>query len=395
MTIVIGAGPAGLAAALALKAPALILERNAYAGKKLLLSGNGQCNLSNTASTQDFLQRLAEFRTWLKPAYYQFSNHDLMQLLEDAGCALYRREDGKVFPKSKHSAEIRDTLLRLVERKGHSIIYHCHITKLYKQDSGFILRDATGRDYQATHVILAAGGAAYPDTGSDGSGYSLAAQLGHECISPRPALASVKIKDFAVFSTCAGISMQKLLLKLRKKSYRGDLLFTHQGFSGPLILDNAYRMQPDDSIAVVWDENASFESRCAQHSRRKLSSILHMMGLPQALCKATLQHLGIPDTSGAELTGKDRKSLQQWLQYAEFRVQSLAELDAAMSDYGGVALSEVKASTMQSKLVPGLFLAGETLAYSLPTGGYSIQMAMATGYLAGIKVNDSLVSRGF
>lgn len=383
MNIIIGAGPAGLGAALAMKKPALILERNSFAGKKLLLSGSGQCNVTNAAEAGEFLNRLGEFKSFLKPAFYKFSNLDLMKLLQEAGCPLVTRVDAKVFPLSRHSADIRDTLLKLVLERGHKVLYKSKIISVRATARGFDLQCSSGSNYQAQHLILAAGGAAYPQTGSDGSAYALATSLGHSVLAPRPALASVSIKNFLPFRDCSGLGISGATIKYGKSTFQGDLLFTHQGFSGPLILDNVYRMKIHDRIALVLDPSGCFENILFKNPRKKLSSILTGIGLSRSLSEAILRHLDLPDQAASELRATQRKALGQWLQHAEFEIAAIADLSDAMSDYGGVSLKEVKAGTMQSKLVPGLYLAGESLAYSLPSGGFSIQMAMSTGYLAG------------
>lgn len=383
MTIIIGAGPAGLGAALALNRPALILERNSFAGRKLLLSGSGQCNVTNAAETKLFLHRLGDFRNFLKPAFYAFSNRALRDLLEAGGCPLWTREDGKVFPVSMHSADVRNCLLKLVLAKGHTVEYGVKVTGIKRDKDGFTILTENCRTYPAQRVILAGGGASYPETGSDASAYGLAKALGHTVLDPHPALAPIGISDFGSFSACAGITLKGIQLKLGKKGCYGDLLFTHQGFSGPLILDKSYRIQRGDSISLVFDGTGAFPSLLAGHPRKMLSSVLHMLSLPHSLCSAILIHLKVADRPAADLRAHERKQLQQWLQHAPFQVQSLASLSESMSDFGGVALKEVKASTLESQIVPGLYPVGETLAYSLPTGGFSIQMAFSTGYLAG------------
>lgn len=383
MTIIIGAGPAGLGAALALNRPALILERNSFAGKKLLLSGSGQCNVTNAAEPELFLQRLGDFRNFLKPAFYALSNRALMDLLEAGGCPLWTREDGKVFPVSMHSSDVRNCLLNLVQAKGHTVEYGVKVTSIKRDNDGFSIQSENGRSYLARKLILAGGGASYPETGSDANAYSLARALGHTIVEPHPALAPLRISDFGSFVACAGITLKGIQLKLGKKGCHGDLLFTHQGFSGPVILDNSYRINKGDTVSLVFDASGAFPSLLSRYPKKKLSSVLHMLDLPHSLCAAILKHLGVADRPAADLRAHERKQLQQWLPCAPFRVQSLASLAESMSDYGGVALKEVKASTLESQIVPGLYPVGETLAYSLPTGGFSIQMAFSTGFLAG------------
>lgn len=383
MTIIIGAGPAGLGAALALNRPALILERNSFAGRKLLLSGSGQCNVTNAAEPELFLQRLGDFKNFLKPAFYALSNRALMDLLEAGGCPLLTREDGKAFPVSMHSAEVRNCLLKLVLAKGHTVEYGVKVIGIMHSKDGFSIQSENGNSYPAQKVILAGGGASYPETGSDASAYRLARALGHTVLEPHPALAPLKISDFGCFSTCAGITLKGIQLKQGKQSCHGDLLFTHQGFSGPVILDHSYRINKGDTVSLVFDASGAFPSLLARYPKKKLSSVLHMLDLPHSLCAAILKHLGVADQPAADLRAHERKHLQQWLQCAPFLVRSLASLAESMSDYGGVALKEVKASTLESHIIPGLYPVGETLAYSLPTGGFSIQMALSTGYLAG------------
>ena len=387
MTIIVGAGPAGLAAALGLKEPGMILERNAFAGKKLLISGSGQCNLTNDLSARDFLSRLGEFQNFLKPAYYEFDNRRLMQLLADNGCPLVTRKDGKVFPRSLHSADVRNTLLGLVERSGHSIVYNTRIQRISHGPKGFQLYAGAGGSYTASRLILCCGGAAYPETGSDGGGYNLAKELGHTVLEPRPALSSIRIRSFNHFAACAGISLQNVKLKLGKKCYSGDLLFTHHGFSGPLILDHSYRMQIPETIHFGFADPERFEVLLRANSSKKLSRILHLIALPKSLCGAILKELEIEDVQAGNLSARQRNQIIQWLGNAPFEISAIAGFEQAMSDFGGVKLKEVKASSLESSIIKGLFFAGESLAYSLPTGGFSIQMAFSTGYLAGRSCN--------
>lgn len=379
-----GGGPAALGAALACGPAAQIFERNAFCGKKLLLSGGGQCNFTNALSKEDFLHALGEFRTWLKPAFYAFDNMAFMRLLEENSCPVFVREDGKAFPASLKSADLRDTLVSLAMKKGTKIHYGACVIDISPQTSGFLLK-VGGGTIEAEQVILASGGAAWPSTGSDGFSYRIAQKLGHKVLSPVPALASVRIQDFPPFDKCAGISLAQSVLIIGKDSFHGDLLFTHQGFSGPLILDHSRRMQPGQTIRLVFDSQDRLSGLLQKYPKKQISSILQMMDLPKSLCEAILLRLQIPkDAHAAQFSAAHRKRLRAYITGAEFKIRDIESLNTAMSDFGGIPLNEVSSKSMQSRKTPGVYFAGESLAYSLPTGGFSIQMAMSTGYLAAL-----------
>lgn len=381
--IIIGAGPAGLATAIFASVPALILERNPYAGKKLLLSGKGQCNFTNTLPADDFLKRLGEYKNFLKPAFYHFDNMALIQLLEDNGCATFSRDDLKVFPQSLHSSDVRDTLLKLLHLRGQRIHYDTLVSEIAKEGDCFVLKTADLRQYHCKKLILAGGGTAFATTGSDGNCYHLAAALGHTIVPPRPALTNITIKNYNAFKECAGINLKDAVLRLGKARYRGDLLFTHLGLSGPLILDNSYQMQSGDIIHISFT-HSDLADTALHYPEKKLSSILHLEGLPRAVVKALLCHILVPDKALNQYKQKDLRRISESLNQVPFQIQSLGAEGIAMADYGGIPLKEVKAATLESKLVKGLYFAGEILAYSLPTGGFNIQMAISTGSLAAL-----------
>lgn len=391
MNVIIGGGVAGLAAAIGAEGNALLLERNQYCGKKLLLSGSGKCNVTNAVEKEGFLQRLGEFRNWLKPAFYSFDNEALMDLLEQAGCPIVVREDSKVFPLSMRASDVRDTLLKLATSKGTKILYDTPVQSLEQTGAKITLHLTNKEHILADKVIIACGGSSYPQTGSDGSSYSLANNMGHRVISPVPALASIMIRNFGVFSNCSGMSFSSLRLKFDGKYYTGSILFTHHGFSGPLILDNSYRFTEGKELYLrfVPDASSHLSKTITQNPKKRIGSILHLMNIPSALCEACLIYLDIPlETRSADLSSTQRRGLCNWLENAPFVISEIESLQTSMSDYGGVHLCDVNAKTMQSRINPNVFFVGESLAYSLPTGGFSIQMAFSTGFLAGKSMNS-------
>jgi len=390
MIVIIGAGPAGLAAAIAGGDRAVLLERNPAPGKKLLISGSGTCNFSNSREGELFLKTLGPFRNWLKPAFYNFDNQEFMQLLAANGCPVIVREDGKAFPESLKAGDVLSSLINLAKSRACEIRNNCRILRVNKSGNGFDLYSDKGECLRAERLIIAAGGAAWPGTGSDSSSYQLAQMLGHSILEPRPALASVEIEDYQHFKVCAGISL-RIALTLHKKTLHGDLLFTHTGLSGPLILDNSWKMRPQDIIYLHFCKNPSILSLAEKYPKRRLVSIVQLLGLPQNLASAVLSCLKLPlDLQAAELTASSRKVLEESLRAFPLRISALQNLASAMSDYGGVDLKEVNSKSMESRIVRGLYFAGESLAYSLPSGGFSIQMAFSTGYLAGKSALNSI-----
>lgn len=393
MILIIGGGPAGLAAALALNGKAMLLERNPQCGKKLLLSGKGQCNFTNALPKAEFLKRCGEYANWLKPALYAFDNKALIQLLEDSGCPSFSREDGKVFPMSLKAADVRNALLDKALALGTQFCYDTTVTSMQKDNDSFTVQTDTGEKLTASHLILCSGGAAWPQTGSDGSGYDLAKKLGHTILMPKPALASISLPSPNAFSACAGLGLKDIRLHLGKHNNRGDLLFTHQGLSGPLILDNSHLMNRGQTIhlEILPAANKLLPEMMSKSPKKSILSVLHHCNMAESLGTAILSILDIPPTTiAAELKAAQRHALINWLQRAPFTIAEIESLNTAMSDFGGAVLSEVNAKTMQSRIIPGLFLAGESLAYSLPTGGFSIQMAFSTGWLAGKTILNNI-----
>ena len=388
--LIIGAGPAGLAAAIAYGKGAVILEGNSEAGKKLLLSGSGQCNFTNNLPREDFLRACRKAGPFLKPAIYGYGSDFFIDLLSKAGCASLVREDGKVFPASLKAAQVRDALLKTALGRGAEIIYETRVLEVVKQKRSFLVRTET-QAYQAEKLLLACGGSSWSQTGSQGDGYVFAAALGHKINSVRPALASVETEETNSFSYCAGSTVEQVeavfLTASGKHKDTGDLLFTHRGLSGPLILNNSYLLSAGDVIRIhlLPQAEALVSKALEQNTQRLVLNALRGLPLTEAIMASVLHYLGIyTDTLVTSLSKKQIHKLTGFLQAAEFYVKKVESLETSMSTAGGVLLSEVEAGSMQSRVVNGLFLAGEVLDYALPSGGFNIQAAFSTGWLAGV-----------
>lgn len=450
--IVIGGGPAGLFAAIRLAqalaaesqaraSPSrtggvLLLERKGKPGRKLLLSGSGQCNITHAGEMADFLVRYgggAKPETssagrakpeaasrFLKPALYGFTNEDLLAWFRARSIEFETEENGKVFPVSRRAASILQVLLAECENLGVSIETGRRVRSIERlpratdatgapdgdKTGGFLLRTelpensmangtktAEYAEYSAPVVLIATGGCSYPGTGSSGDGYALAASLGHRIVPPKPALVSVFVRDFAL-KDLAGLSFRNAGLTVRHGGKKilikeGDLLITHEGLSGPLILDASRHIGEGDILEIRFatDTIEEFRSRLdaglKANPRRLVRTVLADIGLTKSLADRFCENAGIGhDETAAVVTREKRDSLCRFACAYPFQVVRLGDLDTAMATSGGVELSQVTAGTMESRIAPGLFFAGEVLDIDGDTGGYNLQAAFSTGALA-------------
>ncbi len=391
--LIIGSGPAGLAAAIAYGKGATVLERNSICGKKLLLSGSGQCNFTNDMAVPDFLEQCEPYSRFLKPALYHFDSQALISLLAERGCPAKVREDGKVFPASFRSSDVRDTLLRIAEDQGATFLYNHVATELKRGKDGFEIQTNQGV-LLCQQLLIAGGGKSYPQTGSDGTAYALAESCGHHIIPPHPALAAIDVQGYGFYKSCAGISLPNIRIKIGKQHYSGDLLFTHKGLSGPVIINNSHHLRDGMELRICFasEPDKKILALISSSPDRKLVNALKALNLPEALLSAILSTCEIlPNIKAAELRAAERKRLSAYLDSAPFIISHVEGFATAMLTAGGVDRSEVNPKTMESRLVPGLYFAGEVLDYNLPTGGFNIQMAFSTGHLAGAKAKKELL----
>jgi len=396
--VVIGGGPAGLAASISAgralagnKGSVLLLEGNQECGKKLLLSGSGQCNFSNNLPILEFLYRLGKNANYLKSAYYNFDKDAFTNLLTDAGCQSYARPDGKLFPLSMKASDVRDALVKQAVSAGVTILYNARVYDLGKHNqTGFIINMENGSKLSCDKLIITTGGASYPQTGSDGKALSYTKSLGHEATAFRPHLGNVNLQEFSFYKKCAGISLPNVQATFagKEKSFTasGDLLITHKGFSGPLILDNCHRLKRGMEIIIRWAQDAETRLFEAQKKYPKMDIInaLWELPIPKKLLKTILEARGLEfHQSMKRLTEFEILLLATVLSGSHYTISRVESLDTAMASAGGIPLAEINAKTMQSRICPDLYFAGEIMDYALPSGGFNIQMAVSTGWLAG------------
>lgn len=396
--IIIGAGPAGLMAGNFLKGVhALVLEGEEKPAQKLLLSGGGQCNFTHDGPIEGFYDKFGDRGRFVRKALCGFTNADVMDYMTSRGVPPHVREDGKVFPKSMDAWDVFRALRKGLESNEISLLKNQKVVDIDKTDQGYQVVTSGGR-YMTRSVILAAGGASYPMTGSDGSGYQLAKMLGHKIVPPRPALTPIYIENFKL-TDLAGLSFPKGKIyhyRNGKKlaDYTGDVLITHTGLSGPGILDNSRDMCAGDVVHLKFlyetTSRDALENDMLNGHKKLLKTIL-MQHMTKRSALKLLQLAEIDENQNcAELGKKARKKLLSYAEAYPMTIKQMGNMKSAMVTAGGVSLKDVKAGTMASKCSEGLFFAGEVLDVDGDSGGYNIQWAFSSGKMAALSVQSYL-----
>lgn len=394
--LIIGAGPAGLSCALHAAGEergVVILEKNPSPGRKLLITGSGQCNITHEGDIADFSMHYGDHGPFLRPALRNFTNRDLTRFFEGHGCPVTTGENGKIFPASKKASDILEVLLK--ECRLRSVEIRCNeaVTGVRRENGRFKVKSRKSI-YSVEKLVIATGGASYPATGSSGDGYILATELGQPVTEISPALTPVYIADYP-FTDLAGISFENLTLSLfrnRKKTRqaKGDILCTHHGFSGPGVLDLSRYIRPGDELKIGFipgmgqeEVTRSLIRSIDSRGHRKVKKILEDFSLPERFIRRLLELTGVPDDlPGAQLTRSSRNLVIGALTGFPFTVERLGGFDEAMVTRGGIALGEIDPKTMESISIPHLYWIGEVLDIDGDTGGYNLQAAISTGALA-------------
>jgi len=410
--IVVGAGPSGLFCAINSFQKGkriLILEKKRSPGRKLLISGSGQCNISHAGEISDFLDHYGDHGRFLRPALLGFTNCDLISFFARRGLGMVQEKGGKIFPESMRSRDVLNVLTDQCRELGVEIKCGQAAKSISRIEDGFLVICPGGR-YRCRLLVIATGGCSYPATGSSGDGYGFARILGHSISDIGPALSPIMIKDYP-FSHLAGLSFSDLKISLYRrikiKEHRGDILFTHDGLSGPGILDLSRYIRAGDLIKISFipeEKREELEKWLVEKSRddggKKLTSALNVMPLSLLsglqlsirLTKRMLQISGIAsDLQLSQLTREMRNRLIDNLTGLSLVVFDVCGFNAAMCTRGGVLTGEVNPKTMQSRLVSGLYLVGEVLDIDGDTGGYNLQAAFSTGMLAARSIKSSFI----
>ena len=401
--IVVGGGAAGMMAAgvaAAAGARVLLLEKMKQPGRKLSITGKGRCNLTNICEIREFIEHFGKTGRFLRQALHRFSNQDLIDFFNDNGLETVTERGGRVFPLSGKAPDVVKVMRDWLKKCGVTIRLNSPVDNLLFENGEISGVTVAGEEFPAAAVILATGGASYPKTGSTGDGYHLAESSGHNIIPTRPALVPLICPD-RITTQAAGLSLHNIAVRLliNQKKVRdifGEIMFTEDGCSGPTALTLSgsivTALEKGDKVELLLDlkpalDEKKLDNRLVRdfHKRGKetLASILRGL-IPQELIGICLQMTNIaPQRQGHEITAQERKLLRQWFKELRLPVTGYRPLDEAIITAGGVDLREIDPKTMASKLVKNLFITGELLDLQADTGGYNLQAAFSTGYLAG------------
>jgi len=393
---------AGQAAGLG--ADTLLLEKMRRPGRKLGITGKGRCNLTNVASLPEIISHFGSSGIFLRQAFYRFSNDELVVFFEDLGVPTVVERGGRIFPASGQARDVVDALTAWMRRQGVTVRRKISVDGLLiKRQKVCGVCGLTGEIYPADAVIIATGGVSYPATGSTGDGYSLARSAGHSIVSPRPALIPLETEG-AVAPRLQGLSMRNVnvsvLINGRKQDEAfGEMLFTHFGLSGPVILslsgrvtdalDMGGRVTISIDLKPALDEHKLDERLLRDldaHGKRKFQTLLEGL-MPGKLIPVCMDLTGIPpDRRGHQITASERRRLRAWLKDFRLEVTGTRPISEAIITAGGINTGEIDPRTMASRLVSGLYFAGEVMDIDADTGGYNLQAAFSTGWLAGRSV---------
>lgn len=397
---VIGGGPAGMMAAAAASGnghAVTLFEKNEKLGKKLFLTGKGRCNLTNIADADGFFANVVHNPRFLYSALAAFDNRDIMALMEENGVPLKTERGGRVFPVSDHSSDVLAALQRHVHSAGVTVRLNTAVERILAEEDRVTGIETAEGAFPCDAVVIATGGASYPQTGSTGDGYRFAEKLGHGVQTPVPSLVPL-VTEEAWPAELMGVSLKNAELSAFRNGKRiflerGEMLFTHFGVSGPMVLTLSgmiaeapagVELSIDYKPALTREQlDARLLRDLADNAKKSVGAALHAL-LPTRLLAVTLSLADISERLPVgELTRAMRQRLVETLKGTGLHVLGARPLAEAIITRGGIPVREIEASTMASKRVQGLYFAGEVIDVDALTGGYNLQIAYSTGVLAG------------
>ena len=399
--IVIGGGAAGMMAALQAAysgASVVLLEKNEKLGKKIYITGKGRCNVTNVADVEEFFRQVPRNPRFLNAALRQFDHEDVTSTLLMLGTETKVERGGRVFPVSDHASDVTRALHRGMKDAGVQVELNTGVSKVEKLDDGaFRVTLAQGGSLMARSVIVATGGMSYPSTGCTGDGYRFARESGHTVTPLRGSLVGLTIGEKWP-TLLMGLSLKNVRVQAKvgkKKIYDelGEMLFTHFGVSGPLIIELSSHMPEDfESVSVTLDMKPALteeqvdlrlQREFTQNARKQLSSVLVEL-MPARMGPVFAQVCGLsPEQPVNQITREERMMIGRMLKALPLRVNGTRPIEEAIVTRGGVEVKEINPSTMMSRMQEGLFFAGEVMDVDAHTGGFNLQIAFSTGALAG------------
>ncbi|WP_075719485.1 NAD(P)/FAD-dependent oxidoreductase [Roseburia sp. 499] len=401
--IVIGGGAAGMFAAIQAAEQGhsvVLLEKNEKLGKKIYITGKGRCNITNACDTEELFQNVMRNSKFLYSAFYTCSNYQVMDFFESNGLPIKTERGERVFPQSDHSSDVIATLQRVLKKQGVTVQLHSEVKKLKIEDGqikGVLLKN--GSFLEAERVIVATGGCSYITTGSTGDGYRFAREVGHTVTELYPALVPFETEESWI-KELQGLSLKNVSVKIEKNGKVlydafGEMLFTHYGVSGPLLLsassmvnDYADKMPLQMSIDLKPAlEEEQLDKRILrdfeENQNRQFKNAVQKL-FPAKMIPVIIRLSGIsPEKKVNEITKEERQQFVKLIKAFPLTLSRFRDFNEAIITRGGVSVKEVNPSTMESKIVKGLYFAGEVLDLDALTGGFNLQIAWSTGYLAG------------
>ena len=402
--LIVGAGPAGMLAAVTAAesgADVTVLERNPYAGKKLRITGKGRCNVTNNCSAREVIEATTGNPKFLFGAVNRFGPSDVMAFFESAGVPLKTERGRRVFPASDRATDIRDAMVERMREAGVKVRYGVRVTGIEESEGTWTVRAVSNgerRTIGADRVILATGGVSYPATGSTGDGHRMLAKLGVRVTELRPSLVPIVTKED--FSPLSGLTLKNVRLTAMHAadmvySEMGEMMFAHFGVTGPLVLSASanmqrhapedYRLSVDLKPALSPEElDRRLASDFAKYAARDLINASADL-MPKSLIPFVLRQAGVdPRKKAGELTKEERAAIGSALSGFRITPVDFRPIDEAIITNGGADVREIDPRTMEVRARPGLYVAGELLDVNAYTGGFNLQIAFSTGYVAGL-----------
>jgi predicted Rossmann fold flavoprotein len=397
--VIIGTGPAGLMCAVKASEnknnSVILCDKNDKIGKKLYITGKGRCNVCNNTSIQNFLENVVNNSKFLMSSLNSFTPSDTIKFFESNGTKLKTERGNRVFPQSDKASDITKTFAKILKRDNVELNLNSKVQCIKKIDNGFEIK-IKDKIFNCDAVVISTGGKSYVSTGSSGDGYAFAKMLGHNVVQLKPALVPIKLKDFD--SNLAGLTLKNVTVTVKVKdkifSQFGEMLFTHSGVSGPIILTlssflNKYTLNDCELIIDLKPAISSkeLEDRLINDFKtfkhKSFKNYLKEL-LPLSLIDYFIKRMDINyDKQVCLINKEERKRIVDFLKNMNFSIACLEDLDYAIVTSGGVDVKEINPKTMESKICNNLFFVGEVIDVDALTGGFNIQIALSTGFCAG------------
>lgn len=403
--LVIGAGPAGVMAACTAAQRGLnvtLLEKNSKLGRKLAITGKGRCNITNACEVEDLINNVPGNANFLYSAFYSFTNDDTIKLFNELGVQTKIERGNRVFPVSDKAFDVVDALKKHLKNTGVKVLYDVNVEKIEIENNEFkYIQLQDGRKLYGESLVIATGGASYPGTGSTGDGYKFAKSVGHTISDIRPSLVPLEVHEKETVKAMQGLSLKNVEIKIveSKKnktivSEFGEMIFTHFGVSGPIVLSSSahLRKYKIDGLKFCIDLKpalseeqldkriqADFKKYINKHFANSLDDLLPSKMIPIIVEKSGID----PNKQVNSIEHDERLRLVKLIKCFELTLSKARPIEEAIITSGGVSIKEINPSTMESKIVKGLYFAGEVIDVDAYTGGFNLQIAYSTGFLAG------------